>query len=31
MGRDPKLGGGEHPDGSGIFYQNYFIFILDEP
>jgi hypothetical protein len=32
MGRDPKLGRGEHPDGSGIFYQNYLIFcILDEP
>jgi hypothetical protein len=26
MGRDPKLGRGEHPDGSRIFYRNYFNF-----
>jgi hypothetical protein len=25
-GLDPKLGRGEHPDGSRVFYQNQFIF-----
>jgi hypothetical protein len=28
MDWDPRLGAREHPDGSQIFYQNYF-FILD--
>jgi hypothetical protein len=27
-GRDQKLGRGEQPDGSRIFYQNHFIFFL---
>jgi hypothetical protein len=26
MGCDPKLGHGEHPDGSRIFYKSHFIF-----